>query len=308
MSTPHATGNHINPLLLFMLLMLPWLPCQANEIKIHHNGLTLNANLLMAKDKDYQDGVVMVLHGFLGHNQMEIVETAQQSLLDIGRSSLAINLSLSVDNRYGFFDCDIDHRHVLDDALNEIQAWIDYLKSKGVNKIVLMSHSFGANQLMVYTSERPDPAITHLVFLAPKISGTFREGYEHRYGKSFDAALDKANELIKQGKGDQLMEYTDFLSCPQAHVTPNSFFSYYSAKQIDRYYSFPQFLSSVDVPLLITTGTADERQPDIAKHVRPYIDGKKIQLSVIEGSGHFFEDFNIQLAIKSVLRFLQQTQ
>ncbi len=308
MSLFHAIGNHTNPILVLMLLMLSWLPCHANEIKIQHHGMTVNAKLLMAKGKDYRDGMVLIMHGFLGHNQMEIVEAAQQSLLDIGRSSLAINLSLSIDNRYGFFVFFFDHRHVLDDALNEIQTWVDYLKSKGVNKIVLMSHSFGANQLVVYASERPDPAITHLVFLAPNTSGTFREGYEHRYGKNFDSALDQANELIKQGKGEQLMEYTDFLSCPQAHVTPNSFVSYYSAKQIDRYYSFPQFLSSVDIPLLITTGTADERQPDIAKHVRPYIDGKKIYLGVIEGAGHFFEDFNIQQAMKSVLSFLQETQ
>ena len=248
------------------------------------------------------------MHGVLGHNRMEVVETAQQALLDIGRSSLAMNLSLRIDNRHGFFDCDVNHRHIQDDVLDEIQMWIDYLKSKGVNKIVLMGHSFGANQLMVYVQDRPDPVITHLIFLVPNTTGAFSDAYKRRYGQSIDMALNKAKQLIKEEKGNQLMENTDFLFCPQAHVTPNSFVSYYSAEQIERYFNFPQFLSSVDIPTLITTGTADERQPQIARHILPYVDGKKIQLTVIENAGHFFHDFNIDKAMTSVLEFLAEAR
>ncbi len=308
MLVPQVLKFHVYHLIALLMLMLPCLSIQAEEIKLKHDGLTVNANLQMAEGKNYQDGIVLVIHDLLGHNQMEIVETSQQALHGIGRSSLAINLSLSVDNRLGFFDCNVAHRHIQNEALDEIQVWINYLKSQGANKIVLMGHSFGANQIMVYAQNRLDPVITQLIFLAPNTTGVFSEGYNRRYGQSVDTALSQAKQLIMSGKSDQLMENTDFLSCPQAKVTANSFASYYSPDLIERYFNFSQFLSFINIPTFITTGTADERQPDIAKHILPYADGKKIRLSVIEDAGHFFRDFNIEKAMESAIEFLEETQ
>lgn len=299
-----AIRKAIYPSPLLMILIMSWTTCQANEVNIQHDGLIVNANLLMAEGKNYQDGVVLVMHGILGHNQMEIVETSQQALLDIGLSSLAINLSLGINNRHGFFDCDVDHRHIQGHALDEIQAWVEYLKSKGSNKIVLLGHSFGANQLMIYARDMLDPAVTHLVFLAPNTTSAFKEGYKRRYGQSVDEALARAKQLIDEGKGDDVMTDTDFLFCPQAQVTPDSFVSYYADESTARYFDFPSFLPGLEIPILVTTGTADERQPRIAEHILPYVDGKTVQLSIIEGAGHFFRDFNIDEAMERVAIFL----
>ena len=288
--------------------MLAFLSGQAEEITIKHNGLTLNANLTMAEGNHFSAGMVLVMHGVLGHNRMEVVEAAQQALLDIGFSSLAMNLSLSIDNRHGFLDCDVDHQHIQDDVLDEVGAWIDYLNSQGANRIVLMGHGFGANQILAYVQDRPDPIITHLIFLAPNTTSTFGDAHLRRYGQSADATLNKAKQLIEEGRGHELMANTDFLFCPRAQVSPNSFVSYYSVEKVEQYFDFPRFLSSTDIPSLVTTGAADERQPQVAKQIFPYVDGKKIQLTVIEDAGHFFHDFNIDKAMKSVVDFLAEAR
>ncbi len=65
---------------------------QAKEVTHKFNGLTINANLEMAEGKDFEDGMVLIIHGYLAHNKMEVIRTSQQVLLDNDINSLAINL------------------------------------------------------------------------------------------------------------------------------------------------------------------------------------------------------------------------
>ena len=75
------------------------IPALGGEIRIQHQGLTVNGNLELAAGQDLSDGVILMLHGTLGHKDMEIMATLQERFLEIGRNSLAINLSLDVDDR-----------------------------------------------------------------------------------------------------------------------------------------------------------------------------------------------------------------
>ena len=101
-------------LLVSVLLFAAAVPVVAEEVTQQFNGLTLNANLELADGRTLEDGVVLILHGTMGHNRMEIIEASQRALLENGQNSLAINLSLGVDNRHGFFDCERPHRHLQD--------------------------------------------------------------------------------------------------------------------------------------------------------------------------------------------------
>ncbi|MCK5663097.1 MAG: alpha/beta hydrolase [Thiotrichaceae bacterium] len=275
---------------------------QADEVTQKFNGLMLNANLELAEGKVMQDGIVLIMHGILGHNRMEVIESSQQALLDNGHSSLAINLSLGIDNRHGFYDCSKPHRHMQEDAIIEIGVWVRWLRDKDVSKVILMAHSRGSNQAMVYAVDKKDPEVTHLIFLAPGTVDDSKKLWEGRYGTGFDQTLQGARKLIAAGKGHELMDNTDFTFCPQTMVTANTFNSYYG--DLGRFRNFPSYLPRITVPTLITTGTEDERQPDIKKHVLPYVDGKFIQLSEIEGAGHFFRDFNIEEAMEVAIEFL----
>lgn len=181
----------------------------AKEVTQTFNGLTLNANLEIAEGSNLTDSMVLILHGLMGHYGMEIIEASQQALLDNGRSSLAMNLSLGIDNRTGFHDCDTPHRHIQDNALLEIQAWIDWLKRQGTSEIVLLAHSRGANKAMVYTAVQADAAITHLVLLAPGVDDS-KLRFEDRYGPIFDDTLARMNQAKQDGNGDKLVDSVDF--------------------------------------------------------------------------------------------------
>ena len=68
----------------------------------------------------------------------------------------------------------------------------------------------------------------------------------------------------------------------------------------------PDIMTGKLVPTLIIAGSLDERQPNIAKLVTPYLDGKNVQIAVIEGAGHFFRDFNIEEAMEAAIEFIDE--
>ena len=289
---------------IFVLLFMTFSALvQAEEVTQKFDGLTLNANLEMAEGKDFKNGMVLMVHGYLTHNKMELIRTAQQTLLDNDRSSLAINLSLGIDNRHGFYDCTSPHRHLQEGAVNEIAAWVEWLRSRGVSQVVMMAHSRGANQTMVYAVEQKDPEVTHLLMLAPGSGENIKNLYQQRYGKSLDHTLAIAHRNIEAGRGAELMQDIDLLSCPKTQVTAETFISYYS---INKFRQFNAYLPRISIPTLIIVGTLDEYRPNTVNLVKPYIDGKRVQLKVIQNADHFFRDFNMDEAVEASLAFIDE--
>lgn len=288
-----------------MLLLNTAISVQAEEVTHKFRGLTINANLEMADGKDFKDGMVMIIHGYLAHNKMELIRASQQALLDNDRSSLAINLSLGIDNRHGFYDCSAPHRHLQENAVREMGAWVAWLRDKGVTRVAILGHSRGANEAMVYAVEHKDPEVTHMVMLAPGAGENVEDLYRERYGKAIDQTLDLAYKQIAAGKGKELMPDIDLLSCPKASVSAETFVSYYGLE--NKFRQFKSFLPRITIPTLIIAGTEDERQPEVEELLTPYIDGQRVQLSVIEGAGHFFRDLNMDEAVEASVEFITES-
>ena len=300
---PHTTVARLVVILSALLAYLPG-SAGAEEVAREDRGLTLNASLEMADGKQFQDGMVLVVHGLMGHKRMEIIKESQRVLKEQGLSSLAINISLGVDNRHGLLNCDIPHRHLQDDAIGEISSWVNWLRERGSTRIILLAHSRGANQAMVYAVEALDPEVTRLVLLAPG-TGLSRRSFEDRWGDGYDETLARAQQLVAAGKGDELMDNVDMLYCPRVSATANAWISYYGDH---RFRKFQEYLPRIQIPTLIVAGTVDERFPNISVDVEPYVDGEKIQLSIIEGAGHFFRDFNIDEAMEATMDFLASVE
>ncbi len=289
-----------------LLLLTASTATHAKEVTQQYRGMTLNANLELADGKTLKDGVVLILHGMMAHNRMEIIESSQQILLENNRSSLAINLSLGIDNRHGFYDCNWPQTHTSEDSLDELDQWVEWLFKQGVEEIVIMAHSRGANQAMVYMTERKKSVVKHLVLLAPNTVKSAKMQYEGRYGDIFDETIAKAEKLIKAGKGGELIEKIDFSFCPRSTISADTFYSYYAVD--DKFRQYQLHLPNMPVPTLIITGTQDERQPDLEEVITPYIDGKQVRLSRVENAGHFFQDFNLEEAVESAVEFITEAQ
>jgi pimeloyl-ACP methyl ester carboxylesterase len=200
---------------------------EAKDVTLQHRGLTLNANLALAADKKIADGVILITHGGLAHRDMEIITYIQNLLVkEKGYSTLAINLSLGLDNRHGMYDCKITHRHRNDDAAEEIGVWVDWLKKQGVKRVALLGHSRGGAQTALYAAEQDNELVRAVVLMAPAIrENTNANGYQQHYGKPLAPVLEKAQKLVKGGKGGTVLEHIDMLNCSDTTVTADSFVS-----------------------------------------------------------------------------------
>ena len=76
---------------VFCLGCLSSVQLMAEEVLLKHGEIELRADLNLADDKQLSDGVILMLHGTLAHNRMEIVETVSGLLNDEGYNTLASN-------------------------------------------------------------------------------------------------------------------------------------------------------------------------------------------------------------------------
>ena len=95
-------------LLVFALCTLP-LVSPAQEVTIRYKQLTLNADYRLAPGKSIQDGVILLTHGGLAHRDMESLTYIRKLFYERGYNTLAINLSLGIDNRHGMYDLSLIH-------------------------------------------------------------------------------------------------------------------------------------------------------------------------------------------------------
>jgi pimeloyl-ACP methyl ester carboxylesterase len=201
------------------------------------------------------------------------------------------------------YECAVPHRHRHEDALDEIGAWLEWLKGKGVKKAVLLGHSRGGNQTAWYAAERDHALVTAVVLYAPATWDAAKEaqGYEKRYKKPLKPVLDKAEALVKAGKGATLLEHTDFLYCPDTKVSAGSFASYY---RNDTRRDTPTLLPKIKKPVLVVVAGNDEAVTDLPQKVPPHVDGKRVQMKVVDGADHFFRDLYADDAVDATEAFL----
>ena len=273
--------------LLFLLAAA--LPAAAEEVRIKPGALTLNAQLDLASGKALKDGVVLIVHGTLAHNDMETLKTLRGVLNDRGLNTLAINLSLAIDDRHGMYDCKTPHRHRHLDALDEISAWMDWLKDQGSGPVVLFGHSRGGNQAARYVTERGNGLLSKLVLMAPATWSADKaaQGFEKAHGRPLAPALEAAETLAKAGKEDALLDKPGLLYCPAAKVSAASFVSYYRP---DPRFDTPAILGEINVPVLIMAGSNDTVVADLPAKMAGKADGTRITFKVIDGADHFFLD------------------
>jgi len=278
---------------------------RADEITLGGaGGLTLTANLELADGKSITDQVVLLTHGTLAHNKMEIIVALQSALSERGISSLAPSLSLGVDTRTGMYDCAVPHTHTHADALDEIGLWLNWLKGQGTSDVVLAGHSRGGNQTAWFAAREPNPLVSKVVLIAP---ATWNEakaarGFKKSHQRDLAGALAEAQALVAAGKGAQMMKGMGVLYCPGADVSAASFVGYY---QPDERMHTPNLMASIGKPTLVIAGSEDTVVEGLIPATQPFADAGTVDLVVIDGAGHFFLDFFAEDAADAIAAFIQ---
>jgi pimeloyl-ACP methyl ester carboxylesterase len=290
----HALG------LMLAMAVHPSAPAQ--EVSIEHQGITLNARLERAQGWPLGP-VILMTHGTLAHNRMEIMAAIQELFTDAGLSSLAINLSLSVDDRHGTFACETPHAHRDSDALDEIGLWLDWLKTQGAERVVLLGHSRGGNQTARFAAERDAAQIAAVVLIAPSTWEVDKvaNGYQERFGVPLSMRLEEARDLVAAGKPEAWLEQTGFLYCAGAKVTAGTFLDYY---QPNERRDTPSVLPAIRKPTIVFAGSADKVVQGLPARVSPIADGEQLKLVVLDGADHFFRDLYAEEIVETVVEYL----
>lgn len=278
---------------------------QAKEVTLPYRGITLNGTIELAEGKTLADGVILMVHGTMSHKDMGTMRHFRGLFRRHGYGTLAINLGLNVDNRRDNYDCAIPSTHKYGDALDEIGAWLDWLKKQGAKDVVLFGFSRGGHQAAWFAAERGHPSVKSLVLLAPLVVTQFAEParYEARFGKPLKPNIERAEALVKMGKGKTQMEKIGFLNCDETSVTAESFLSYYT---VDPKRDLVPLLERIKKPTFVVAAGADAIVRDLDKLVAPVADDKRLRMTVIPGSDHFFRDLYGEDAMDEIVKFLRQ--
>jgi len=273
------------PVVFFTLLTA--VAARADEVRLSYDGKTLNADRVIADEGRASDEIMVILHGTLGHKDMEIIQTLQSFLAEIGRDSLAINLSLDVDDRHGFFACELPHSHRANDAIEELGVWMNWLRTSGTKKISLLGHSRGANQAAKY-SLAGDTSISSLVLLAPPAS---------------DSSL-AASELqaLESMKEDDWLSDVNFLHCEAAKVQVASYLSYLGSNANT---DTVMLLPDIEVPTLVISGSDDQVSSGLGDRMTEAVSDSVSHIE-IDGAGHFFRDLYLYDVVDAIDSFLSR--
>lgn len=276
----------------------------AEDIALNNaQGQALGANLELADGKTLADGVVLLTHGTLAHNKMEIIVALQGALKERGISSLAPTLSLGVSKRTGMYDCAVPHTHKHSDALDEIGLWLNWAKDQGATDVVLAGHSRGGNQTAWFAAREPDAVVSKVVLIAPATwdAGKAAQGFEKSHARPLKGALAEAQALVEAGKGDAMLKGSGVLYCPGADVTAASFVSYY---QPDERRHTPNLMGMIGKPTLVIAGSDDNVVKGLIEATQPLADAGTVELVVVDGADHFFLDFYIEDAADAIEEFV----
>ena len=146
----------------------------------------------------------------------------------------------------------------LTDCVPDIKAWVDFAVGRGAKQVILQGHSHGAIKVVHYLVTTRDPRVCGLVLLSPSDDmGIARK----QLGDRFLWVLARARELVRAGKGRQLLPGTDF-QYPVSAATfldchnKGSVTGIFNMSRTDRQ-QFPE-LAAIKVPVMMAVGTAVE--------------------------------------------------
>jgi pimeloyl-ACP methyl ester carboxylesterase len=293
-------------LILCLWATLSAAPLRAQEVRIEHQGLDVLGNLDIAPGKSLKaDGVVLLLHGTLAHNRMEIMSALQELLHERGINSLAITLGLGMNERRGLFDCTIEQDHRNEDAVEEIKSWVKWLKEKGAASITLAGHDRGGNQVAIYAAKEPDKAVRRLVLMAPlaDTASSLEAEFTQRFHLPLQPVLAEAEKLVAEDQFNTLMTDVPFLSCDRAKVTAGAFVNYYGPNQ--NLYT-PSLIPNIKLPTLVAVGDLDPLANELLPAIQGIPDAKSIRLVTIPGADHFFRDQAAEELADTIKAFLAE--
>ncbi len=234
---------------------------------------------------DSNKPAVLILHGFLTTNQFHTVKAMGQALNDVGVTTLSPVLTLGIELRKESVKCQAIHTHTLDQDIAEIDAWVQWLKQQGHEKIILVGHSSGSTEILEYLNRYDDKSVVSSIFT----SMFYLNGSE--LGTSSDEIAFAQKAVAAKQKS--LRKYHlmfcrgDYLSTPE---------SYLSYMRLTRDYVIDS-MKKLTIPTTTIMGGKDKRYQSVGTHWLEELKSTSTDLVLVEGANHFFSseyEFDLQ--------------
>jgi pimeloyl-ACP methyl ester carboxylesterase len=259
---------------------------RAEPVQIKPSLLRLNGNLELPAGKTARDGVVVIVHGMLSWHGQETIAALQNNLKQRGIVSLAITLSLGVDDRKAPRSCDVLHDYALAGAKREVGLWLEWLKGQNARHVDLLGFSRGGAQVAAISPELP--TVRKVVLLAPSFATAVEQAaaYKRAFGHDLAPEIEAARRAPLQQR------IGDFLSCKQAPVLNATFLDAYSELP-------PSLAARTGHPTLVVVAGKDTIVPDLASRLP-----STVKPVTIDGADHFFRDLYGDEAADAITKFL----
>ncbi|WP_428667967.1 alpha/beta hydrolase [Reyranella sp.] len=260
----------------------------AEPVQIKPGLQRLNGNLELPAGKTAADGVVLIVHGTLSWHGQETIATLQKNLKARGVGSLAITLSLGVDDRQRTRQCDVVHDYAIAGAKREVGLWLEWLAGQGARTVDLLGFSRGGAQVASFAPELA--RARRVVLLAPAFATADEQAeiYQRAFGHPLAPEIEAARKQPLQKRT------IDFLTCKQAPVLNATFLDGYAEVR-------PSLAAKTGHPTLVVVAGKDEVVPDLSAKLP-----SEVKPVVIDGASHFFLDLYGEEAADAIASFLKK--
>jgi pimeloyl-ACP methyl ester carboxylesterase len=187
---------------------------------------------------------------------------------------LAPNLTLGISNRKKSLPCEAIHNHDMAQDIEEIDYWVNWLEKKAHTNIVLVGHSFGSLQIVVYTNKKQPKSVKKLITTSLI---DVEKNNDQTYIKTF---ITQAQQQVKNNDS-QLHEYP--ISYCKKYITPAKNYISYARWNKDEIITE---LNNLTIPVTIILGSEDKR---LDKDWVTRLKKSNLNLIMIQGANHFFD-------------------
>jgi pimeloyl-ACP methyl ester carboxylesterase len=271
---------------------------------VTRDGLRLDGALTPARSASEGNSTsiatgAILLHGVAGNfYTSSTFEPLVPKLQELGLAVLAVN-TRGHDSVFGASLGNIRRRfgaayEIVDDCRHDIAAWIDFLKSRGHERTVLIGHSLGAIKAVYAQTQEKFTAVAAIVAISPpRLSySAFMNAPE---SSQFWESMQTAQDMVQAGRGEEL--FTSKFPFPLL-ITAASYIDKYGPAER---YNILKFAGDVSCPALFVYGGKELDQGGVPfaglpNALRSLPNAERRDVRVIAGADHVYTGVAPQLA------------
>jgi pimeloyl-ACP methyl ester carboxylesterase len=266
---------------------------------VTRDGLRLDGALAAATSESAKATAAILLHGVAGNfYTSSTFEPLIPKLQSLGIAALPIN-TRGHDSVFGASQGNVRRRlgaayETVDDCRHDVVAWVEFLKSRGYERIVLIGHSLGAIKAVYAQTYEKFPEVAAVVAVSgPRLSySAFMNATE---SSVFFESYSTAERMVKEGRGEEL--FTGQFPFPLL-ITASGYLDKYGPAER---YNLLNFAGELPCPALFVYGSKELTHGGIAfagmpDAVMSLPDADRRTTAVIDAADHVYTGASSNLA------------